>query len=197
VPVHDRRPSSASDAGFSLIEVMATTAVMAVVLAMFGGAVVQVYRGANHEDSMSLAQAQLHDAFIRLDRDIRYASGISAPGLVGGTRYVEYVITNTGVSDCTQLRLTSGGLLQSRAGRAGAQPTAWSTIASYLTPPLGFTRSAATSSGAPYQQLSVQVTVRAGNGGTAVSRQARYTFTALNTTADTRSDSVCSQMGRS
>jgi type II secretory pathway pseudopilin PulG len=197
-PRHDGAGAPVGDAGVTLIEVAVTTGVMAVAMAVFGSGIVQMYDAANKNESMAIAQTQLHNAFLRLDRDIRYASGISRPDRTGSDNwYVEYVIANTGVPKCTQLRLLAArGLLQSRTGRQGGPVGGWTTLASYLSTPRQFTRTDASSAGAPHQQLTVTLTLQAGSGRTVTRREAAYSFTALNTTADTVSDDVCSAMGR-
>ena len=173
-----------------------TVGVMTVVMALFGTGLTHLYRSAQRSDALAVAQTQLHQAFLRLDRDIRYASGISLPGTAGGDSYVEYVISNTEVVRCTQLRLAASGLLQSRFRRDNGPVSGWQTLASHVTTPRSFARTLASESGAPHQQLGVTLTLRAGAGATASSRQASFTFTALNTGIDTAADGVCPSLGR-
>jgi type II secretory pathway pseudopilin PulG len=197
-PRHDGAGAPVGDAGVTLIEVAVTTGVMAVAMAVFGSGIVQMYGSANKNESMAIAQTQLHNAFLRLDRDIRYASGISPPARTGNDNwYVEYVIANTGVARCTQLRLLAArGLLQSRTGRQGGPVGGWTTLASYLTTPREFTLTPASTDGAPHQQLTVAFTLQAGTGSSRTRREAAYSFTALNTSVDTVSEDVCATMGR-
>jgi prepilin-type N-terminal cleavage/methylation domain-containing protein len=185
------------DAGVTMLEVTVAMSVMAVVTALAVAGVVQVFGTSNRAEALVSAQAQAHNAFIRLDRDIRYASGISKPGQVGGNQYVEYTLTNSDVTTCTQLRLTgSSGLLQSRSRRSGEAVGPWQTLASYVTTPRQFTRTLPADTGAPYQQLDVLLTLRAGAGATTSRRQSSYRFAALNTTDATASDTVCGNLGR-
>jgi type II secretory pathway pseudopilin PulG len=197
-PRHDGAGAPVGDAGVTLIEVAVTTGVMAVAMAVFGSGIVQMYSSANKNESMAIAQTQLHNAFLRLDRDIRYASGISRPNRTADDNwYVEYLIANSGPTRCTQLRLHAArGLLQSRTRRQGGALGQWTTLASYLTTPRQFTRTDASPAGAPHQQLMVTLTLQAGSGSSMTRREAAYSFTALNTTAETASDDVCSTMGR-
>ncbi len=185
------------DAGITLLEVVTTTSIMMVAMALAGGGIVQIYRNVTKNDSMAFVQTQLHTAFLRLDREIRYASGISRPEQVRGAWYVEYQIAQAGVTDCTQLRLTrSTGLLQSRRMRNGNPTGSWSTHASSLTGTHRFTRIAASPDGARHQQLEVTLAVAAGSGNAQSRRDSAFVFTALNTTVDTTSDAICGAMGR-
>jgi type II secretory pathway pseudopilin PulG len=189
--------TDAADAGVSLVELTVVLSIMSVVMGLFGAGIVQVHSSARSSEAMSIAAAQLHNAFLRLDRDIRYASGISVPGQVGSTWYVEYQVTNTGHDDCTQLRILAGsGQLQSRTSRDDGVVGDWTVLASSVTSPQQFSRTAATSSGAQHQQLGVALTVQSGSGSSLRRRQAGFTFTALNTSIDTESDDVCNGLAR-
>ncbi|GAA0807861.1 PulJ/GspJ family protein [Spirilliplanes yamanashiensis] len=193
----ERAPrTGGADDGLTLMEVLVTLGVMTIVMALFGAGLTQLYRTAQRSESLGVAQTQLHQAFLRLDRDIRYASGISLPGTAGGDSYVEYVISNTEVVRCTQLRLSASGLLQSRFRRDSGPVSGWQTLASHVTTPRAFTRTLASEAGAPHQQLGVTLTLSAGAGATASRRQASFTFTALNTGVGTASDGVCPSLGR-
>lgn len=111
-----RRP--AGDAGVSMVEVLVTMAIMTTVGAVFTGAILQAYGAANKVETRAQAQAQVRLAFQRLDREIRYAYGISAPSTAqeaaadSGTWYVEFlrVDSQTGVPECRQLQLKNGKL---------------------------------------------------------------------------------------
>jgi prepilin-type N-terminal cleavage/methylation domain-containing protein len=184
------------DAGVTLMEVTVAMSVMAVVSSLAVAGVVHVFGTSNRADALVAAQAQAHTAFIRLDRDIRYASGISRPGQAGGNQYVEFTLTNSDVTTCTQLRLTgSTGLLQSRSRRSGVVGP-WQTLASQITTPQQFTRMLPAETGAPHQQLDVLLTLQAGTGSTTNRRQSSYRFAALNTTDATESDTVCRGLDR-
>jgi prepilin-type N-terminal cleavage/methylation domain-containing protein len=187
----------ASDGGFSLIEVMVSMSVMSIVVVLFTGSVVQLYRAQNHSEAVTGVGQQIHTAFVRLDRDIRYSSGISVPGSVtSGNEYVEYQITNTGATVCTQLRITPSGQLQTRRKIDSAAIGPWSVLASQLVDPSSFTRTAAADGGNAYQQLVVSLTAQAGGAAAAEKETASFTFTALNTSLSTLSDSVCNSLDR-
>src|SRR4051794_12482703 len=68
------------DDGFSLIELMVTMTVMSIVMTLFTAGMVQLFSAQNHSDALTGASQQVHVAFVRLDRELRYSSGISAPG---------------------------------------------------------------------------------------------------------------------
>jgi prepilin-type N-terminal cleavage/methylation domain-containing protein len=200
-----RRPVP-GDGGFTLLEVVVALSVMSVAMALFSGGMFQIYSAANNSEAIGSAAAQAHTAFVRLDRDIRYAGGISVVGTVGTTRtYVEYTTAAlNGATTCTQLRVdTAAGVLQMRSrttaagAAAGSAPvTGWSTLASYLSGPQSITRVDADPAYRHYQELVLALTLRTGSGATAKTRRASYTFTALNTSTGTASDRVCSDLGR-
>jgi hypothetical protein len=97
------RPARAED-GFSLAEVLVTMGLMSVMMLLFTGAILQVYRTVQTTETLTEAQAQLAVSFQRFDRQLRYASWISEPGLVNGnTWYVEFAGLEG--DKCRQLRL--------------------------------------------------------------------------------------------
>jgi prepilin-type N-terminal cleavage/methylation domain-containing protein len=196
------RTPAARDDGYSLVELMISMTLMSVVTALFTTGIVQVYRAQTFTDDTTETSQQIHNAFIRLDADVRYASGISVPGIAGGSQYVEYLVDNTGNDVCTQLRLTADGRLQLRRQTGSAVPTAWSVLASQLVPPtpltaaVSFARTPANPNGNAYQQLSVALTAQPVGSSSSQQESSTYTFTALNTAVDTASDTVCNSLAR-
>jgi type II secretory pathway pseudopilin PulG len=183
------------DDGITLVEVVVAMSIMSIVMAMFTTAILQMYRSANRNESASTAQSQLHLAFQRLDKEIRYASGLSTPGLVGGDPYVEYLTVNTGTRACTELRLhLATGQLQRRTWTQGVapQPGGWTALASNLDPGTPFTVTVADPT-YNFQRLRLTLSASAGNGNDAVVRQSDVTFTALNTSLATSSATVCAE----
>jgi prepilin-type N-terminal cleavage/methylation domain-containing protein len=189
------------DQGVTLIELVVTLSIMSILMSIFTVGVVQMFRSANRTESTASAQSQITLAFLRLDREIRYAAGVSAPGRVSSDWYVEYVTTNTGASLCTQLRLTdSTDQLQRRTwsqGNLAATATAWLPLVSNISQ---------SPSGAPfvllaaappiyYQRLRVAVQATAGSGDNATAPLLDITINALNSTPGTNSATVC-QEGR-
>jgi Tfp pilus assembly protein PilW len=190
------------DSGTSLVELMVTLAIMSVLMVLFTGAVLQVFKTTSATDSLAEAQRELAVAFQRFDRELRYASWIADPGKVGSTYYVEFAGSDP--SNCYQLRLAPGtdelGVLQlvswtltkpPAAGAAGqtiaSQIDLDATTQPFTKPAFGSQASAAptpsASSGtiggnfkAAFQQLRVQLTTKVAAG----SAQIDITFTALN-----------------
>ncbi len=182
--------------GFTLIEVMVAMVVMTVFMAMFTVSMQQMYRATNKTESLSVAQSQISISFLRLDKEIRYAAGISTPGTVGSDSYVEYLTTNGSSPLCTQLRLTGvGRLLQRRTWSQGSSPltpSGWTVLASDVTSTQPFTYLAPDAS-FNFQRLRLKFVANSGSGAAATLKQIDVTFTALNTTLTTSSATVCTE----
>lgn len=211
--VHAQR---ANDAGTSLAELLVTMGIMSVVMMLFTGGILQVYRTVAATDTRSDAQNELSRAFQRFDRELRYASWVNleSPGATGPW-YVEFAGADP--TDCFQLRLVPGsganqGVLQLLTWTAGSPPapgTKGQTIASQIDTtagnpfsmrPYGATPYASpspTPTGGPvgtdfqakFQTLRVKLTARTGAGVARIDT----TFTALNTTDKTASTNPCSE----
>ena len=186
------------DEGYSLIEVMMAMLCMSILMTLVTSAVIQIYHSVNGVDALSSAQTQVDTTFGRLDKELRYARGISDPGTVGGDPYVEYLLSVDSVDTCVELRLhTATGELQRRQwtkNQMPLAPTGWQTLASSVTATAPFTVTPADSKtldGFRYQRLTLNVTSVAGGGAgqsaaagrAGADRQTDVTFTALNTTA--------------
>jgi prepilin-type N-terminal cleavage/methylation domain-containing protein len=181
------------DAGVTLVEVTVTMSIMAVVMLMFTGGVIQMYRSTHKNESIATAQAQTNIAFLRLDKEIRYATGISTPGLVGTDNYVEYLTTNTGTAVCTQLRLkVDAKQLQRRSWIQGALPGDFVPLASSVSSSAPFTLFQADAT-YNFQRLQLRLTATSGTGGTLTAAETDITFTALNTSLSTSSATVCTE----
>ena len=92
------------DLGFSLIELMVTMTIMSIVLVVVIGAVTQIYSVVTSTEATSVGRDQLGNAFRRLDKELRYASWIAAPGKVGTRWYLEYALP----TGCRQLKYDGG-----------------------------------------------------------------------------------------
>ena len=217
-----RRPvpdGQSRDDGFSLIELMVTMGVMSIVGAVFTSAILLVYQTTVKTESISVAQSQLHRAFERFDKELRYASWIAVPGKVGEVWYVEFAAADE--TQCRQLRLdtappvdldneTDGfGLLSMVSWIRDTPPVAGApgqTIASQLVTPdaagpferqvPGTSPSADPGSGIAgtdfipeYQRLRIRLTTRLGD----TVAEADTTFTALNTSRDTPETNDCEE----
>jgi hypothetical protein len=181
------------DDGTTLAELIVGMAVISVCGAIFSAGILEFNASSDANDSLTSAQAQTDTAFERLDKEIRYASGISTPAHVNTSWYVEYA---SNPDRCTQLRMTdTTGLLQSRTQTGTGAISGWRQLASQLSGARGFTRTAAADNAGRNQQLSVNFTLSTGSRWAEATRPVSFTFTALNTSPDT-ADAVCGGMGR-
>lgn len=190
---------AARDTGLSLIELVVATTIMGLFLAMFTVGTQQMFETANGNEARSAAQSQLNNMFLRLDKEIRYASAVSDPGTVGDNAYVEYLMTNNGEKTCIQLRLNKAAKqLQRRTWAQGSDPvnpTPWMPLASDLTASQPFTTHQAGGTFA-FQRLQLKLTATSGGVANARSALLDITFTAWNTSLSTSSKTVCTE-GRS
>jgi type II secretory pathway pseudopilin PulG len=173
------------DEGFSLIETLMVTVLMVVVMSVVTSALLMMYRTADNVEAKSVAQSQIATALQRLDREIRYAKGISAPYSLSGSPAVDFLATQQGRSTCVQLRV-SGGILAQRTWAyplTGALPTTWAVLASGVTSTTPFAYAAPNDTSA-YQHLTVTLTDASKTG----TDQNTATFTALNSTRTTGND---------
>ncbi|GAB1641904.1 hypothetical protein KRMM14A1259_23270 [Krasilnikovia sp. MM14-A1259] len=216
-----RRRPRRGDEGVTLLEVMIAMSILGVLMTIFTNAVLDVYHAVDKGTNGATVQSQLHLAVERLDQDVRYSSGITAPNAtpVGGAWYVEYLTPNPATTqlECHQLRLAPApgagstgavGVLQLLRWAPGHPPapgTAGQTIASQIVLPGGgvpapFQRTLADNKpqpGAPVggdfvpDYMLLRLQLTS-SAGRATST-ARFTFTALNTSRDTPSDNVCGE----
>ncbi|HEX8629420.1 MAG TPA: hypothetical protein VF755_14745 [Catenuloplanes sp.] len=199
----DRQPT---DAGITLLEMMLSMGLMSIVMVLFTTGIIQVYRTVASTEVMSSGQSQLDTAFLRLDREVRYAAEITEPGTgpaPGREPRVEFLNTRTGVSVCTQLRLVpgaAGGRLEHRtwthvpgaSARAGlADLTNFATLASEVTSVQPFERVLASDAGLTFQRLRVRLTARSAVHGN--DRRTDVTFTALNSSISEGDLDVCGE----
>jgi len=192
-----QRVRAARDDGVSMVEVTVSMVVMSVLMAMFLTSVVQVFRAANKTDNVATAQSQISIAFQRLDREIRYAEGVSTP-TTSAPWYVEYVTAYTGTAVCTQLWLdTATGQLKRRTWNEGGtySQIVGVPIASGITATQPFT---VYSPDTVYnvQRLRVRLSATSGQGVSGSTQNVDVTFTAMNTALSTSSATVCTE-GRS
>jgi type II secretory pathway pseudopilin PulG len=193
-----RRPPGrrgGSDDGLTLIDMVVSMVIMSIFMSMFTTAILQTYHAANKIESISGAQSQIHTAFLRLDKEIRYAAGISTESSTGDP-YVEYLTTNTGSPVCTELRLdVASRQLQRRTwpqGMSPLTPSNWIPLATEISSVKPFTFTAADST-FNFQRLRLQLAASSGGASTATTKQTDITFTALNTSLGTASATVCTE----
>jgi type II secretory pathway pseudopilin PulG len=177
-----------------MVEVTVSMVIMSVMMAMFLTSVVQMFRTANKTEAVATAQSQISIAFQRLDREIRYAEGVSTPS-TSAPWYVEYVTAHTGTAICTQLWIdTTARQLKRRTWTQGgtyAQITGV-PIASGITATQPFT---VYSPDTVYnvQRLRVRLNATSGQGASGSTQDVDVTFTAMNTTLSTSSSTVCTE----
>lgn len=186
-----RRPALA-DGGWSLLETVVSMALMSIAGAIFSAGFVQVYSTFRRTQEQAAGQQQLTTAFLRLDREVEYATALSLPAQVGNDWYAEYLTGVGNTHTCVELRLSAAaGQLQRRTWTDGTTiaPTPWVPLASGVT--------AVTAAGATVQPFTLvpadsavsfhrlQVTVASTAG-----RQLSTSWPAMNAGVD-RFDSVC------
>jgi type II secretory pathway pseudopilin PulG len=189
----------------TLIEVMVTLSIMGLVMMIFTTSVVQMFRAANKSESIAEAQKQINIMFLRLDKEIRYASAISVPVLDTNGWHVRYLKTDvqTETPTCNELRLGAAAALEYREWVYDASPgTAWTVLASSVAaPPDGqpFTRLAPGVTADVYQ-LRLALVATSGTGETATRSDTAVTFSALNAHRlspgeETSNDDICDPGG--
>jgi prepilin-type N-terminal cleavage/methylation domain-containing protein len=184
------------DSGLTLIEMVVAITVLSVAMILFTGGMIQIYTNLNKTESLSGVQAQLNEAFLRLDKEIRYASSIGAPDAEAPDYYIRYLITNTGSPTCVELKLdgTAKKLLRRNWTHTTGTPavTAWLPLATNVTATTPFVVNDAMG---PRLTPQLVVRVRAANGaaGDATSRATEVTFTALNATGGVADSTLCSE----
>ncbi|BCJ42119.1 hypothetical protein GCM10010168_65030 [Actinoplanes ianthinogenes] len=130
------------DQGYSLMEMLVTTGILSVVTLMAVTAIIQIYSGTKQIEQNSVSGDQLDISFNRLDRELRYATYVSAPGSPTGVPsryYLEFAIpprvkTATDLTDppvrCRQLLFdTAKKILTIRNWDLGGTPGTPATLA--------------------------------------------------------------------
>jgi len=177
------------DDGVTLVELVVAMTIMSIFMSIFTAVAVQMFKFESDTESATSAKTQIHLAFLRLDREIRYASGISTPT----STFVEYVRTDTQTPQCTELWLDSASkALRTRTWSQGSTPASnWVTLATDASATTPFTLLPASP---PYTTQRLNLTITVGpNGGNGPTRVMNATFTAQNTTTSTSSGTVCTE----
>ncbi|MFI5493661.1 type II secretion system protein J [Actinoplanes sp. NPDC051859] len=188
-------PRPGDDAGFTLLEVMVSLAILSVAMSIFTTGILQLYRGTSKIESAAVARSQVATAYERLDTEIRYASALSKQGVVNGDHYIEYRTENSGTAVCTQVRLrVRDQQLQRRTwvdGLTPITPSPWVPLASGIsgTKPFTFVPADTTYE---WQRLVFDISATdSGEGSNTTSKPLKVTFAALNTSRNTVSEGVC------
>jgi hypothetical protein len=205
-----RRIRLSDDAGTSLLEMIVGMALMAIFMSIFLGAIVAMAGAQTKAQSVTQTSANLAQAFVALDKTVRYAAAISSPGTgaPSGDWYVEYRTTNSGVEACTQLRVDIASKQLQRRGwqvvnSAATGLTGWTPLASEITnggvvagnadQPLVRVTPAGT---ADFQQLTITLVSIAGPGNGPTTSRSSYTFTAVNSSLPPPATAICQEAGR-
>src|SRR5919112_303165 len=119
------------DAGFTLIDTLMSTVVMTVVMAVFTTSILSMYRSARSVEAKSVSQTEMAVAMQRMDREVRYAVGISRP--YGGDKYVDFLTLQQGRQQCVQLRVLNGVLARRVWTYQQLPGTTWATLTTGVT----------------------------------------------------------------
>lgn len=208
--------TAAGEDGFTLIELLVSIALLSVVISVFLGATNAMFTTLRKQQGLADAADSNRRAFLLLDRQVRYASGINLPGLgADGNYYVDFQGLNTSSSPtCYQWRLAPAtDLLQWRSWSATAAtvaPPPWLTVATgevnsvSSTPgvPNPFTLTTTAPDGTTpnvvlaHQELLVHL--EAARNQPAGKATTNTSFTAQNTAGSAvPSPPICQQVGRS
>jgi type II secretory pathway pseudopilin PulG len=206
------RSRTRGDRGTSLVELTVVLALMGVVTSMFTVGIVQVYRATNRTESMAITQTQLHLAFSRLDRQVRYASWIRQPVETGDHWYVEFLGRNPQTEQpwCSRLVLDKAARVLRVADWApGGTPAAGNALASQVVidgtavfevqqpgsqPFASPTPAAAGASFEPeHQRLRVRLATAVGDGANGGTAATDVTFSAPNTSRTTVTGPECTE----
>ena len=204
-----RRAAQDPEAGFTIVELMITIILLAIVSSGFLAATNAIYNGIHKQQGVTDAADGGRRALQLLDKQVRYASAINTPAVASsGNAYLEYKWTQSnGSTDtliCSQWRLnTTTHRLQMRTWTSGVTPSpapAWNTVATGVVnspasqPP--FTLPAAGANGATlqYQVLKINL-ISSRDTGTV---NTTSTLTALNTpNSAPPTTPICQELGRS
>ncbi len=179
-----RRVRGSSEDGFTLIEIMVSMSLMTFFLAMFTGAVLQMYKVSNKTQAVTDSSTQINIAFERIDKQVRYASAISPPNQTKsplGAWYVEFVNTTSGSDSCYQLRIYNSQLQERSWTGTPTVPPTWLSLASGVVVPASTPFSFNTAAGSQTaQRLQLSLTTTASSGSTTTNSQTAVTFEAMN-----------------
>lgn len=144
------RITSAHDGGFSLVEALVAMTIFVTAMSVMSSVVLAMTNNVRQAQGVSVATDQTRLAFQRLDKQVRYATAINAPGSSAGGYYVEFSRPDPAPPDapsaagavpelalCEQWRLL-GRTLQTRTwrttnGKRVGAPPVWRTVATGVT----------------------------------------------------------------
>ncbi|WP_432978035.1 PilW family protein [Dactylosporangium sp. CA-233914] len=186
------------DRGVTLAELAVTTGIMSIVMAIFTTAVVQLFQASDKSELVATTQAQLTNAFLRLDRELRYAAGFGPVRTdTSGNVFVEYVNTGTasGTPECAQLELYKNAKTLRRQvwpQQTGQKPVnTWTVLASNVNVDKSSFTILKSTENTTFQRLRVVLVVESNPGRGHTEALSDVTFTALNSKASTDANTIC------
>jgi hypothetical protein len=178
-------------------------AVMMIFLGIFTIAMIGMSKSETKARALSDTSTQVNQAFLWLDRNVRYASGLTSPGSSSGDFYVELSNTGNGSQVCTQVRLhTANNQLQQRSwtvsGSSYTNLSSWTPIASKIVNTTNpFSVASAATGSELHQQLAVSLTSTGGVASNPTTSTSSFTLTAVNSPAPgSVSASLCQEVAR-
>ena len=126
------------DRGMSILELIVSMGIFSVVLVVFMSAVATMAKTTVKSQATSDSADQMRNVFLRMDKEIRYASDINTPGTANGAVYVECWVPENAANSasmCVQWRyVIATHILQRRTWTYGAPGTVtgWITMATDL-----------------------------------------------------------------
>lgn len=101
--------SGAPERGFTLIELIVTMLILSIVMIVVLNSFTTIMTSQTRQASISKSQSQLALAFIALDQEVRYSTGITTPDQSGSDYYVEFQYWNpTNTAECAELQYSPG-----------------------------------------------------------------------------------------
>lgn len=184
------------DDGVTLAEMTVTTSIMSLVMAIFTTGVVQLFEAGNSNEMAALTQSQLNTAFLRLDRNLRYAAGIGPVHTdSAGNAFVEYLNTETptGKPECAQLQLYKAGeTLRRQVWPQTTAPTGgWVVLAGEVNVAKSSFTLLRPGLDTSFQRLRVTLVVTSNPGTGQTEAMTAITFTALNSSSDADPTRFC------
>lgn len=189
------------DDGVTLAELAVTTGIMSVVMAVFTTGVVQLFQAGNNNELVAMTQAQLNTAFLRLDRNVRYAAGISRQHTnAAGNKVVEYLNTEvaSGQPECAQLELNGATQVLRRQvwPQATKPPGNWVVLASQIDVGASSFELLDPGPNTGFQRLKITLVVASNPGRGKTAAKTEITFTALNSTRLTKPADICPEASK-